>query len=115
MDKDRKKEIIAQYKLEKKQAGIYQIRNTQNGRILVAAAMNLTSMNGKKFMLETGSHDNKALQADWNSMGEDKFEFTVLEVLKEKEDGYFDKKGELRKLEEKWLAKLAPYGEKGYN
>jgi hypothetical protein len=39
----------------------------------------------------------------------------VLEILKEKEDGFFDKTEELKKLENKWLEKLQPYGEHGYN
>ena len=31
------------------------------------------------------------------------------------EEGFFDKKDELKKLEKKWLEKLQPYGERGYH
>jgi hypothetical protein len=39
----------------------------------------------------------------------------VLEVLKKKEDGFFDAKDSLKKLEAKWLDQLQPFGERGYN
>jgi hypothetical protein len=115
MDKDRKKELSAQYKQAKKQAGIYRIHNKKNNKSLVVSALDLTSMNGRKFMLEIGKHDNRLLQEDWKQFGEDAFVFEILGILKEKEDGFFDKAGELKKLEEKWLEKLQPYGDKGYN
>lgn len=39
--------------------------------------------------------------------------FTIL--LNQKEEGPFDVKEELKKLEEKWMEKLQPYGERGYH
>jgi len=65
--------------------------------------------------LNAGTNTNKTLQKEWNEYGEDAFVFEVLEILKEKKDGYFNAKDELKKLEEKWLDRLQPYGEKGYN
>ena len=62
-----------------------------------------------------GANTNKKLQAEWKEFGNGAFEFGVLEILKKKETGYFDEKKELEKLEDKWLAKLEPYGEGGYN
>ena len=41
--------------------------------------------------------------------------FEVLETLEQKDDPVFDFRRELKKLEEKWLDKLQPYGERGYN
>ena len=58
---------------------------------------------------------NNLLQEDWNKYGEKAFVFEVLEVLKEKEEGFSDIKEELKKLEEKWLEKLQPFGERGYH
>ncbi|MFZ5988907.1 MAG: DUF2087 domain-containing protein [Bacillota bacterium] len=112
---DRKKELKQQYKEMKKEAGVYQIRNTENQKILVAATPDLKTINGKRFELSMGGHKNKQLQEEWNKYGEKAFVFEVLEVLDEKEDGFFDKKEELKKLEEKWCEKLQPYGYKGYN
>lgn len=65
--------------------------------------------------MNAGTNTNKTLQKEWNEYGEDAFVFEVLEILKEKKDGYFNAKDELKKLEEKWLDRLQPYGEKGYN
>lgn len=112
---DRKKELIQQYKEMKQEAGIYQIRNKKNGKVLVIATKNLRSINGKAFQLNMGGFLNKGLQEEWSQYGEEAFEFEVLEVLKEKEEGYFDRDEELKKLEKKWLEELQPYGERGYN
>ncbi|MCX7749908.1 MAG: DUF2087 domain-containing protein [Clostridia bacterium] len=112
---ERKKELIQQYKEMKKEAGVYQIRNTKNQKILVLVTPDLKTMNGKRFQLEMGGFMNKQLQEEWKQFGADAFEFEVLEVLEEKEEGFFDKKEELKKLEKKWLEKLQPYGERGYN
>ncbi len=110
-----RKELIRQYKEMKTEAGVYQIKNTKNQKVLVASTVNLKTMNGKRMMLDGGGHKNKKLQEDWNKFGKEAFVFEVLEILKEKEDGYFDKTGELNKLEHKWLEMLQPYGERGYN
>jgi hypothetical protein len=115
MDKDRKKELVSQYNQAKKQAGVYRILNTKNNKSFVASAPDLTSVNGRKFMLETGKHDNKELQDEWSSFGEKAFVFEVLEVLTVKDEPFYDKRGELKKLEEKWLEKIQPFGERGYN
>ncbi|MGG0888173.1 GIY-YIG nuclease family protein [Cytobacillus horneckiae] len=112
---NRKKELKQMYKETKVESGVYEIRNVRNDKRFIASTPNLKTLNGKKFTLKNGTFINKALQEDWNSHGEDSFEFTVLEVLKKKEEGYFNEKSELEKLEEKWLEKLQPYGENGYN
>lgn len=112
---DRKKELQQQYREMKKEGGIYRIRNTQNEKVLVEATPDLKTINGKRFQLRMGSHMNRELQQDWNRYGEDAFAFEILEVLKEKTEGYFDRPGELKKLKEKWLTKLQPCGERGYN
>ncbi|CAA7602292.1 GIY-YIG nuclease superfamily [Acididesulfobacillus acetoxydans] len=112
---DQRGELKAQYKEMKTEAGVYQIRNTKNGKMFVVATPNLKTINGKVMQLEGGGHTCKELQQDWNLYGEKAFVFEVLEVLKEKEEGYFDKKEELKKLEAKWLERLQPYGGRGYN
>lgn len=112
---ERKKELKMQYKETKVEAGVYQIRNRQNGKILVGSTPNLKTLNGVKFTLDNGTSYHKELQADWTLLGRDAFDIEILEVLKEPETGYFDRKKELEKLEEKWLDELQPYGETGYN
>ncbi len=115
MSMDRKRELIMQYKEIKTEAGVYQIRNKINGKILVVSTPNIKTINGKKFELNMGSSKYKLLQDEWNKFGEDSFEFELLEKLEKKEDVFQDIKEELKKLESKWLDKLQPYGDKGYN
>jgi hypothetical protein len=110
-----RKELIRQYKEMKIESGVYQIKNTKNQKVFVASTVNLKTMNGKRMMLDGGGHKNKKLQEEWNKFGGEVFLFEVLEILKEKEDGYFDKVGELKNLEKKWLERLQPYGDRGYN
>ncbi|WCN36505.1 GIY-YIG nuclease family protein [Aneurinibacillus uraniidurans] len=112
---ERKKELKQQYKEIKVEAGVYQIKNTVNGKIFIGSSRNLKTLNGKQFQLKMGSHENRMLQKEWNEYGEDAFVFEIVEVLKKKETGYFDLKDELKKLEEKWLDTLQPFGEQGYN
>jgi hypothetical protein len=111
-------ELKRAYKETRREMGVYQIKNIQNGKTLVAASRNLrASMNGKKFELRHGSHFNKELQEEWNRYGESSFTFEVLEILKPREDAPADYlyREELRALEDKWLAKLQPFGRKGYH
>ncbi|HWI52914.1 MAG TPA: GIY-YIG nuclease family protein [Symbiobacteriaceae bacterium] len=112
MDRKELKRLAKEVKVE---AGIYQIRNTGNGKVLVMATRNLRTVNGQRFALETGGHGNKELQQDWNTFGPAAFAVEVLEVLDKPETGYFDERGALKKLKQKWLEQLKPYGEQGYN
>ncbi len=110
-----REELKQVYKESKTQAGVYQIKNTENQKVWISSTRNLKTINGKLFSLRMGSHINKQLQWEWNEYGEEAFVSEVLEVLKKKEDGYFDEKDALEKLEQKWLDQLQPYGERGYN
>lgn len=100
---DRKKELKKRYMEMPIEGGIFQIRNTANGKIFINSTRNFKTLNGQKFMLENGGHPNKALQADWSALGKDAFEIEILQTLKKKETGFFDEKRELEKLEEHWL------------
>ncbi|BAU28691.1 group I intron endonuclease [Aneurinibacillus soli] len=112
---DRKKELKQQYKEIKVEAGVYQIKNMVNGKIFIGSSPNLKNLNGRRFELKMGVHKNQMLQKEWNEYGEDAFVFEIVEVLKKKENGYFDLKDALKKLEEKWLDTLQPFDERGYN
>ncbi|NGZ76176.1 DUF2087 domain-containing protein [Saccharibacillus alkalitolerans] len=112
---NRRKELQAMYKEMKQEAGIYRIRHKESGRSFVASLPNLKSMDGRRFELNAGSFQNKELQRDWKEYGEDAFEFEVLEVLEPSENPYVTTREQLGELETKWLGKLKPYGERGYN
>ncbi|WP_026581594.1 GIY-YIG nuclease family protein [Bacillus sp. J33] len=113
---DRKKELKQQYKETPIEAGVYQIKNMKNNKIMVGSAKNLKSLNGIKFMLENNGYTtNNELQEEWNQFGKEDFTFDILEKLKKNDDPYFNEKKALEKLEEKWIEKLQPFGENGYN
>jgi group I intron endonuclease len=107
--------VKRQYKDAPKQAGIYTITNTANGKILLGSSKNLHGpLNRHKFMLAHGSHWNKALQDDWRKFGAEAFKFEVVEVIEPKDDPNFNLDDELTLLEQIWIEKTNPF-EKGYN
>ena len=111
-----RKELNREYLERPKPAGVFQVKNTANGRVLLGSSLNLDgALNGHKFMLKIGSHRNKALQEDWDRYGAENFVFEILEVVQVREDTNFNLSDELTLLEMIWLEKLQPFGEKGYN
>ena len=111
-----RKDINREYQERVKPAGVYQVKNTVNGKVLLGSSLNLEGpLNRHKFMLKIGSHTNKALQKDWDELGPDKFVFEILEEVKVKDDSNFNLKDELTLLEQIWLEELQPFGERGYN
>lgn len=114
---NRKKELKQQFKEITVEAGIYQIKNTINNKILIGSTKNFKTLNGVKYMLETNGYTtNKELQKEWNQYGKEAFTFEILEKLKKNDDDpYFNEKEALSALEEKWLNKLQPYDDQGYN
>lgn len=111
-----RKEIHREYKERVKPSGVFQVKNMANGKILLGSSLNLEGpLNKHRFMLKIGSHPNKELQKDWNASGQDQFTFEILETIPVKDDPNFNRKDELTLLEEIWLEKLQPFGERGYN
>ena len=111
-----KQDIKREYKERKIPAGIFQVKNSVNGKVLLGSSLNLEGpLNSHKFMLKIGLHRNEALQKDWNEYGPDKFVFEILEIVKVKDDPNFNLSDELTLLEQIWLEKLQPFGERGYN
>ena len=111
-----RKELKKQYAQTVQPMGVYQVKNKINGKLFVDCGLNLNGkMNRCKFQLIHGSHMNKSLQADFSELGEENFEFKILDLLEPKEDIKADYSEELKMLEAMWVEKLQPYGEKGYN
>ena len=110
------KDIKREYKERKKPAGVFQVKNTVNGKVLLGSSLNLDGLlNSQKFKLSVGMHPNKELQKEWNEYGSDKFVFEILEVVQDTDDPNFNLNDELKLLEQIWLEKLQPFGERGYN
>jgi hypothetical protein len=110
------RDLKREYKERRKPAGVFQIKNVANGKVLLGSSLNLEGpLNSHKFMLSIGRHRNEALQKEWNEFGPDRFVFEILEVVKVSDDPNFNLEDELTLLEQIWLEKLQPFGEHGYN
>ena len=98
--------------------GIYQIRNKVNGKILIGSSVNLPAiLNRSKAELEMGSYRNRniVLQKEWKQFGPEMFEFQELELLEPADNPTYDPAEDLHVLEDLWIEKLSPFGDKGYN
>jgi hypothetical protein len=112
----RRKEIHREYKERVKPSGVFRIKNMVNGKVLLGSSLNLEGpLNKHRFMLKINGHPNQELQKDWNELGHDQFSFEILETVQLSDSPNFNLKDELTLLEEIWLEKLQPFGERGYN
>ena len=69
--KKSRKELNDEYAKRPKPAGVFQVKNTANGKILLGSSLNLEGpLKSHRFMLKIGSHRNKALQQDCIEYGE---------------------------------------------
>ena len=113
---DQKKELKRAYLERPKPAGVFQIKNTANGKVLLGSCLNLDgALNGHRFMLSIGSHRNQTLQKEWKEYGAERFVFEILETVKVSEEPDFNLSDALASLEQTWLERLAPIGGRGYN
>lgn len=111
-----RKAAIREYKDSHRPMGVYQIRNTVNGKVWIDSSVNVPAkFNRYRLQLNAGSHPSRTLQADWIELGETAFEFELLEPLEPRSDANYDYAEDLEVLEDLWLEKVGPYGDKGYN
>jgi len=111
-----RKALSRAYRETRRPMGVYQVRNTRDGRVLVGRSVDLPAiLNRERTALRFGGHRNAELQRDWNALGPDAFAFEVLDTLTPPEEapGY-DPTDDLRVLEELWLERLEPYDGNGY-
>jgi len=104
--KESRKESVRKFKEQKPLLGAYAVRCSATGRAWVGVSRNLSATrNGCWFMLRGGLHQDKMLQAEWNTHGESAFEYEVLDGTDEEVDPLLID----RVLKEKkavWIAKL---------
>lgn len=111
-----KKDLKEAYKQMKFPAGVFQIRNTSNGKIYIDSSVNLNTIwNRHKTQLKFGSHPNEELQKDWNLLGEDCFVYEIVSETDQKDNEPTDLAKEVKQLEQLFLEELQPYNDKGYN
>ena len=102
-----RKELKALYKQMKTPMGVFRIRNLSTNRILIDYSTDMPSKwNRHRTELRFGGHRNRALQKDWNDLGEDNFVFEVLSELEHTDDPVNDYTKELKTLLEMVLEAL---------
>ena len=112
MEKQRRKELVTEYKLQKTKGGIYRIVNQATGKSLVKAEINLEALrNRMNFSFQINSCPVLKLQEDWKKYGKDAFLFEILEEIEQGEtEDLRGFKVRLADLEEKWKATHQPGG-----
>jgi hypothetical protein len=114
MDKSKRKELVEEYLQIKIFMGVVKITNRRNGKIFLASYPNLKNKwSTIQAQLEMGRFTSLQLQKDWNEQGAADFEY---EVIEQKDAGEIkDIRWEQKQLLKKWLERLQPFGERGYN
>jgi hypothetical protein len=110
MGSERRKELRAEYRLAREEAGVYRIVNSATGRSLVASAVNLRSAQNR-FEFAIGSNSVGALDgrlaADVREHGIASLSFEVLETVQPAEtQTAAGLREELKLLEGLWRERL---------
>ncbi len=102
-----RKQRTREYKETPRPAGVYAVRNSAKGKLLLGASSDLPGvLNRQRFQLEHGAHPDRELQQDWNELGPNAFAFEVLDQLEPSREPGDDPSDDLRVLKEMWLEKL---------
>jgi len=116
MPQETRRALSRKYKETVRPAGVFVIRNTLNGRLYLAASLDVEgAMNRARFELGLRSHRNKALVRDWSLHGAANFSFEVIDRVKERDEPGFDRAAELEKLLVLWREELQCDGDLGYH
>ncbi len=118
MDQERKSKLKQQYKQTPRPMGIYQLRNLVNNKVLIGSSMSLDKKyNSLQMSLDSGGYPSKDLVKEWKENGSQQFVFEILDELEHQDVPVPDYqiKADLKALEELWLEKIKPFGDKGYN
>ncbi len=111
-----KKELTESYKQMAFRIGVFQIKNTTNGKVFVESSMNLDKIyNRHRVELNFGTHRNADLQSDWKMLGEENFKYEIIAELEQDDSKKIDYKKELAILEQMCFEDLQPYENKGYH
>lgn len=107
-DKIKRRELKRQYLETKTRAGVYLIKNLENGRWLLSGSNNVTAaINRHCFEMKTGKNANRLMNEDWKAFGEAAFNCEVLDRVEFKEEEGFSVEGELASLVSLWREELA--------
>ncbi|MHA3067221.1 GIY-YIG nuclease family protein [Lacticaseibacillus saniviri] len=114
MNKDEKKQKIQLYKQESTYYGVIQIKNSHDGKVYIDTVPNVKNRwHFYQLNLNRHFYRDTPLQRAWDEEGADAFTFEVL--WQEKADDVINMRQTLKDLKIKWLNKLQPYNQNGYN
>jgi len=107
VSKDRRRELVREYKEQRQQIGVYAVRCAATGEVWVSGSPNLEKQqNSTWFQLRIGGHPNRALQAAWTAHGEHAFSFEIVAELNDDERTAYALKADLKALETEWRERL---------
>ena len=111
------KSLTQAYKRQPKKTGVYCIRNIATQKCFVGASRDIDArLNRHRFALKSNSEQLCGeLQADWNRLGSEYFEFVVLDIIDPPAESGYDPADDLLLLEQLWLEQLDPFVPNGYN
>ena len=102
-----KKELKEKYRQLKPIMGVFQIKNSLNGKVLIEGSTDINARwNRHQTELKFGSHRNKSLQADWTKFKAGYFLFSILSELEYKDDENINYNQEVKLLQEMVLEEL---------
>jgi hypothetical protein len=79
-----RKAAIRKFKERKPRVGVFAVRCTAAAQTWVGSAWNLDATKNRFwFCLRSGFHPNKSLQCEWNTSGEQTFQYEILEELED--------------------------------
>lgn len=115
--KQKQKALTREYRRQPKTLGAYCIRNTISGKCFVGVSRDVTArLNRHRFALKSNTElVIQELQKDWNALGAEAFEFTVLDTIEPRDEPDFDPSEDLEVLEQLWLDQLKSFEPDGYN
>lgn len=107
MEKEKRRQLAAEYKLQKVTGGVYAVRNPKTGTFFMKADTNLEgSRNRFEFSKLSGCMFHQ-LRREWDQYGADAFEFVILEETAQKEtESPTAFKDRLKEMEAAWREKL---------
>ena len=105
--KQQRKDAIRAYHESDKPMGVYRVHSDIAARSIIGSSVDLrAALNRQRAQLELASHPDTALQAAWDELGADGFEFEILDTLEPSDDPAYDLTGDLRELESMWRERL---------
>ncbi|GGG51896.1 GIY-YIG nuclease family protein [Paenibacillus radicis (ex Gao et al. 2016)] len=114
MDKNKRRELVEEYKKIKVYMGVIQIKNKVNDKIFIDSYPNLKNKwFTLQMQLDMGKFANAGLQKEWKEFGADAFDYEVLE--QKDTEKVTDIRWEMKQILKPWFQKLQPFEDKGYN